>query len=225
MEKEKVEKEKLEKTKLELVNEEIKTLPITRVDKKTGSVVTKQYAEVAQRIKAFRKLYPEGTIETEILKFDEKMCLMKAIVKDKDGKILGIGHALEEKNSSFINSTSYLENAETSAIGRALGVLGIGIDAGLASYEEVKNAEKQRVEASTQQNEKNASVETSASQKKASEKQINLITNLYTQEEIDKMISRIGVAGLSEITLTQASKMITARKEKNVQNNVQEGVA
>ena len=225
MEKEKVEKEKLEKTKLELVNEEIKTLPIARVDKKTGSVVTKQYAEVAQRIKAFRKLYPEGTIETEILKFDEKMCLMKAIVKDKDGKILGIGHALEEKNSSFINSTSYLENAETSAIGRALGVLGIGIDAGLASYEEVKNAEKQRVEASTQQNEKNASVETSASQKKASEKQISLITNLYTQEEIDKMISRIGVAGLSEITLTQASKMITARKEKNVQNNVQEGVA
>ena len=225
MEKEKVEKEKLEKTKLELVNEEIKTLPITRVDKKTGSVVTKQYAEVAQRIKAFRKLYPEGTIETEILKFDEKMCLMKAIVKDKDGKILGIGHALEEKNSSFINSTSYLENAETSAIGRALGVLGIGIDAGLASYEEVKNAEKQRVEASTQQNEKNASVETSTSQKKASEKQISLITNLYTQEEIDKMISRIGVAGLSEITLTQASKMITARKEKNVQNNVQEGVA
>ena len=213
-----------EKTKLEKVNEEIITLPITRTDK-NGVVTTKQYADVAQRIKGFRKLYPEGTIRTEIVKLDDKICLMKAIVEDKDGKVLGIGHALEEKGSSFINKTSYVENCETSAIGRALGVLGIGIDAGLASYEEIKNAEKQRVEASTQQNEKNASVETSTSQKKASEKQISLITSLYTQEEIDKMISRMGVAGLSEITLTQASKMITARKEKNVQNNVQEGVA
>lgn len=207
-----MEKEK-EKSKLELVNEEIVTLPITRVDKKTGIVSTKQYAEVNQRIKAFRKLYPEGTIETEILKLDEKKCLMKATAKDKDGKILGIGHALEEKGSSFINNTSYVENAETSSVGRALGMLGIGIDAGFASYDEMKNAENASVQTSTTQSKQKASVE-NATEKKASEKQLNLISELYTQEEIDKMVSRIGITSLSEITITQASKMISARKRQ-----------
>ena len=196
-----------EKSRLEVVNEEITTVPITRTDK-NGVVRTKNYAEVAQRIKAFRKLYPEGSIETEIVSLKDGVCLMKAIVKNENGAVLGTGYAFEKEDSSFINKTSFIENCETSCVGRALGMLGIGIDAGFASYEEVANAQlNQEQPAQPAQPTK-----TTTSTKKVSEKQLALISQLYTQDEINTMISRLGVESLAEITLAQASKMISARK-------------
>lgn len=99
----------------------------------------KNYIEVNQRIKAFRMLYPEGTIETEILFMDDGVITMKAKILN-DGKLLATGTAQEKESSSFINKTSFVENCETSAVGRALGMLGIGIDASIASAEEVLNA-------------------------------------------------------------------------------------
>jgi hypothetical protein len=44
------------------------------------------------------------------------------------------------QGSSNINKTSYVENCETSAIGRALAMLGIGIDTSIASANEVSDA-------------------------------------------------------------------------------------
>ena len=99
----------------------------------------KNYIEVNQRIKAFRMLYPEGTIETEILFMADGVITMKAKVLN-DGKLLATGTAQEKESSSFINKTSFVENCETSAVGRALGMLGIGIDTSIASAEEVLNA-------------------------------------------------------------------------------------
>ena len=114
---------------------------IERVNKEmlTTDIKGKDYVEVNQRIKAFRKLYPEGTIETEILKLEGTICVIKATIKDKD-LILGTGIAYENEGSTFINKTSYIENCETSAVGRALGMLGLGIDTSVASAEEVQNA-------------------------------------------------------------------------------------
>ena len=54
--------------------------------------------------------------------------------------MLANGLAEESKGSTFINKTSYVENCETSAWGRALGNLGIGLDTSVASADEVKNA-------------------------------------------------------------------------------------
>ena len=108
----------------------------------TTDIKGKEYAEVNQRIKAFRMVEPNGSIETEILSLENGVCVMKTTVKDANGKVLGVGHAYEKENSSFINKTSYIENCETSAVGRALGMLGIGIDTSVASYEEVANAIK-----------------------------------------------------------------------------------
>jgi hypothetical protein len=70
--------------------------------------------------------------------------IIKATALDEEGRILGVGHAYEKENSSFINKTSYIENAETSAVGRCLGMVGIGIDVSVASYEEVANAMEQQ---------------------------------------------------------------------------------
>lgn len=106
---------------------------------KTTDVKGRPYVEVNERIKAFRMLYPEGTIITEILDLTDGVVTMRATVS-VDGKVLGTGHAQEKESSSFINKTSFVENCETSAVGRALGMIGIGIDTSVASAEEVENA-------------------------------------------------------------------------------------
>lgn len=111
---------------------------------KTTDIKGKDYAEVNQRIKAFRTVCPCGGIVTEMLSNENGICVFKATVINDNGQILGTGTAYEKENSSFINKTSYIENCETSAVGRALGMCGFGIDTSVASYEEVANAIEQQ---------------------------------------------------------------------------------
>ena len=106
---------------------------------KTTDIKGKEYAEVNQRIKAFRMLYPEGLIETELLSNIDGVCIFRAYIYNNDN-LLATGTAYEKENSTFINKTSYIENCETSAVGRALGMCGFGIDTNVASAEEVQNA-------------------------------------------------------------------------------------
>lgn len=103
----------------------------------------KQYAQVKDKITAFRKLYPCGGIATEMLQFGETV-VVKATVTDDNGKVLGTGHAYEREGSTNINKTSYLENCETSAVGRALSMCGIGIETSVASADEVRAAQAQQ---------------------------------------------------------------------------------
>ena len=107
---------------------------------KTTDIKGKDYAEVNQRIKAFRMVYPEGSIVPEIISIENGTIIMKCTVLDDKGCVLAVGHAYEKENSTFINKTSYIENCETSAVGRALGLAGFGIDTSVASAEEVENA-------------------------------------------------------------------------------------
>lgn len=123
-------------------NEAIKTTRIDKTNKKTGEVTSKDYAEVNQRIKAFRMLYPNGCISSEIISMNDGVVVVKSKVHDDAGRLLGTGLAYEKEGSTFINQTSYIENCETSSVGRALAMCGIGIDCSIASYEEVVNAMK-----------------------------------------------------------------------------------
>ena len=109
----------------------------------TTEIKGKNYAEVNQRIKAFRMVYPMGTIQTRIISNENGVCIMSATVGVDMGDtflVLGEGTAYEKEGSTFINKTSYIENCETSAVGRALGMAGFGIDVSVASAEEVQNA-------------------------------------------------------------------------------------
>ena len=115
----------------------------------TTDIKGKAYAEVNQRIKAFRMVFPDGFITTEIRSLEDGVCVMTAKVgfmEDGVSHILGTGTAYEKETSSFINKTSFIENCETSAVGRALGMAGFGIDTSVASAEEVQNAIKQQEE-------------------------------------------------------------------------------
>lgn len=104
----------------------------------------KDYAEVPQKVSAFRKLFPMGSITTDILYMENGMVVMKAVAS-VDGVVLGEGIAYEKEGSSFINRTSYFENCQTSAVGRALSFIGLmGGSESIASLEEVMNAKKQQ---------------------------------------------------------------------------------
>lgn len=115
-------------------------LTIANEQIKTTDIKGKEYAEVNQRIKVFRMLYPNGSIATNLESLKDGVVVMSCEVRDENGKLLSRAYAYEKEDSSFINKTSFIENCCTSATGRALGYLGIGIDTSVASYEEVANA-------------------------------------------------------------------------------------
>jgi hypothetical protein len=109
------------------------------------------YVQVHERIKFFRQeaQYKNWCISTEFPMLTAEEALCRCTITDRDGIVVAVGHAHETKSSSHVNKTSYVENCETSAVGRALGILGIGIDDSIASGDEVEMAIAKQEEAST----------------------------------------------------------------------------
>lgn len=120
---------------------------IKKVNKevKKTDIKGRPYTEVSERIIAFRKLYPEGFIHSMMVSNQDNTCVFVAQVGyyTDDGReiILGTGTAHEKESANYINKTSYIENCETSAVGRALGMVGLGIDGDIASANEMRSVE------------------------------------------------------------------------------------
>ena len=190
--------EKENEITLETVNKEVKAT--TLKNEKTGKV-SGDYVEVNQRVLAFRKLYPTGIIKTELLKNENGVCIFKAEIYDNTGCILSTGTAYEKEDSTFINKTSYIENCETSAVGRALGFLGIGIDTSIASKEEVENAVANQEEKPTIL---------------ATEKQCEVIKNKYIEnvDELTSILKTLQKKKIVELTIKEASDIISGKYDE-----------
>lgn len=124
------------------------------MDLKTIKIKGQDYVQVSERIRHFRTSedYKGWAIEVEWLRIDEDIAIARAIIKNENGIVKSMGTAMEKREERKegekvkVNETSHVENCETSAIGRALGILGIGIAGGeVASYEEVLRAKKQQI--------------------------------------------------------------------------------
>lgn len=109
---------------------------------KTTNIKGKDYVQVNDRILFFRNepKYVGWSLESEILSLDAESCVIRATIRNAEGSIVAQGLAQEDRSSSYINKTSFVENAETSAWGRALANLGIGIETSIASAQEVSMA-------------------------------------------------------------------------------------
>lgn len=174
---------------------------------KTTDIKGKAYSEVPQRITAFRRLYPEGFIRTQLLSNENGVAIMRTEVGyyDTDEErelILATGMAYEKEGSTFINKTSYIENCETSAVGRALGMLGIGIDGSFASAEEVQNAIMQQTAAEKLNKAELAAV------KKAIE------NNGYKEDKICEFFKLAKLEDMTVAQLRQFNDMIERDKKK-----------
>ena len=174
-------------------NDTIKSMTISRKDKETGEIISKSYAEVNQRIKAFRMVYPTGYINTKMLSNENGVCLFWAEVGFTEGDrnfTLGTGHAFEKEGSSYINKSSHIENCETSAVGRALGMAGFGIDMAVASAEEVQNANQEKPEP------------------KATPKQVEFLKNTYEGENLTKLLKANNIEKLEDMPMKKASELM-----------------
>lgn len=119
---------------------------------KTVNIKGKEYVEVHERITHLRQNYKDAQLLTEIISNDNGVCVMKATLIIND-KVVSTGHAYEKEDSTYINKTSYIENCETSAVGRCLGNFGIGINSSIASADEVVNAITQQQQKPKEKNE------------------------------------------------------------------------
>lgn len=153
----------------------------------------KEYVMVNQRIKAFRMVYPNGPLLTEPVKLTEDEAIFKAECFNEEGVLLARAHARELRTSSFINKTSYIENCETSALGRALGFCGFGIDTSVASAEEVQNAQ-------LQQNDK------------PSERDIASLNAYCTEEQIQALLNAKNVENVEDLPADYVKKAVAKAK-------------
>lgn len=182
---------------------------------KATPIKGKDYAEVSERIKAFRQICPNGSIQTDILSLENGVVTMKTTIYDEEGKILATGLAQEKESSSYINKTSYIENCETSSVGRALGMCGLGVDGSIASALEVANAIENQNESpkKTQARQQNKSTqqvnEEVANKQMADSVDKNLIPEAnakVTQEQLDMIKAEMERTGINQHTILVFAK-------------------
>lgn len=178
---------------------------MSRYKFKTTNIKGKAYVEVNERIKYFRESgdYKGWSLSSEIHHLDEGSCVIKAIITDENGMVMASGFAQEDKSSSYINKTSYVENCETSAWGRALAALGIGIDTSIASSNEVAIAIAKQ----------NSTGSTTAAPAK---KQTKVALKELTPEIIEKMKAAVASGKKEAVEKALAGYNTTAEQTKEI---------
>ena len=102
-----------------------------------------QYETVEERLVKFWKENPDGRIDTELIEATATRFIVRATIfrTEADARHWTSGLAFEHISDRGVNSTSALENCETSAIGRALANAGYATKGKRASREEMSKVQ------------------------------------------------------------------------------------
>lgn len=162
------------------------------------------YVTVNTRIEKFYEQYPTGSIQTELISLQNGICIFKAYAyRDKEDTKPCVGHAYEKEGSTFINKTSYIENCETSAVGRALAMMGFEIKKSIASKEEVENAKLQQ------------EMDIKITEQKAEILHKVMLEKGISEEAISKTLkAKYGINLLSELTNKQYGEILNSLNSK-----------
>ena len=155
------------------------------------------YETVAQRLERWWATYETGRIITTIHHYDGSTIIMRAEGYNNDDRLIATGYAEEVFGNSPVNKTSFLENCETSAIGRMISNSPIGTAGPRPSREEMSKVERRGETVSPQGN---PMPDTGG----ASPKQKAMLRALYRQ----KGHGTASDAMLDNMTKQEASRMI-----------------
>lgn len=162
----------------------------------------KEYGEVSEKLKALRKIFPLATVETiqtrlegEIGSREVEYKAFVYVYVNGEKRLLGDGDAYEKENSTFINKTSFIENCQTSALGRALSASGIIGGNSVASYEEVANAMMNQTPKKTDDG-------------KITDAIWKDLNKAYNKEQIKEMYKELGITNGKDMPLEYAKKKI-----------------
>jgi hypothetical protein len=167
------------------------------------------YETVAQRLVRWWAEYPDGRIITSIHHYDGSTIIMRAECYNNDDRLIATGYAEEVFGNSPVNKTSFLENCETSAIGRAISNSRIGHTGERASVTEMEKV-----------NRINSAPAKPDSHGSATPKQIGFLKSLARGKNMDdlKLLEfmqhalQVNDVVVETLTFDQASKVISAMK-------------
>ncbi|MAD41120.1 MAG: hypothetical protein CL623_01865 [Arcobacter sp.] len=149
----------MEQHRLQQAVEELKNMP-------TIDIKGKSYTQVSSRMAVFRKYFPDYSIVTNILHDDEIRVVVQTKITTPDGVIIATGLAEEFRGENLINTSSALENGETSSIGRALACLSLGGTEYASSFEVVNAVAQQNQTQNYNQNPRTSNQQNFQSQEK-----------------------------------------------------------
>ena len=184
----------------------------------TVKIKGKDYVMVNERIKAFRNNFKGFSLESELIDITDESCLIRAVVRDETGRIIATGTAQEQKKSSNINTTSYVENCETSAWGRALGNLGIGVDTSICSAEELSFALTNQKEAEEREQLEKAEKQAIKNFQKDMDSAEPIITKA-TLEKLNTLISEMNKSP-EQVARAYKAKALSELTEKQGQHAI-----
>lgn len=158
----------------------------------------KKYVLVSDRVLYFNENYPDGQIKTEIISDNGEEVIFKATISDGEKNFTG--HATGIRGGQGVDKTNAVENAETSAVGRALAMMGIGVIDSIASVDEIREANNRQ--------------KTGGYTGKPTEKQLAYLESLAINAGMlpDQFYAKINKSK-SELTGSEVSKLI--KKLKN----------
>tara|TARA_R100001198_G_C5237679_1_gene215335 strand:+ start:2353 stop:2985 length:633 start_codon:yes stop_codon:yes gene_type:complete len=168
------------------------------------------YQKVADRQAIFKKEYPTHKITTHLLDTciieGKHQVIIKCEILNGSNKVAATGIASEREGSSSINKTSWVENAETSAIGRAFRALGIGDNENYASKEEVVNAKQKLGTVEKKEKVSKGKSLTEKAKKNTKKLDLSFITDNRKVADLKKIANGLKMFGITRLQLTPALK-------------------